>query len=90
MPHRRAGARHVTDEMFLTAAKTLSQKVLDEEFNKGSLYPSLKRIREVSADIAEAVAEIAFERGLAVVERPDDLSGYIKSLMYEAVYPKYV
>ena len=40
--------------------------------------------------MAEAVAEVAYRRGLAGQPRPDDLRAHIISLMYEPVYPNYV
>lgn len=82
-------ARLVTDEMFFAAAKALAKEVSDDDLVAGSLYPPLSRIREVSARIAEAVAEVAFERGLAGIERPVHLSELIRSSMYQPDYPSY-
>jgi hypothetical protein len=36
------------------------------------------------------VAEVAYRRDLATKPKPDDLPGYIKSLMYEPRYQSYV
>ena len=55
----------------------------------GRIFPSLSRIREVSAAIGAAVAEVAFEDGLARVERPADLLAFVRSKMWEPVYPCY-
>jgi malate dehydrogenase (oxaloacetate-decarboxylating)(NADP+) len=82
-------ARLVTNEMFLAAAKTLAAQVSAADLNRGSIYPPLKNIREVSAKIAAAVAEIAFDQGLAAIPRPDDLPAFIRSGMYQPVYPMY-
>lgn len=83
-------ARHVTDDMFLAAAKALANQVSEEDLSLGRVYPSLKKVREVSVAIAESVAEVAYERGLAQQERPDDLAGFIKASMYEPVYRHYI
>ncbi len=83
-------ARHVTDEMFFVAAQTLAHAVSEEDLAQGRVYPPLARIREVAAAIAAAVAEVAFRRDLATKPRPDDIPGYIKSLMYEPKYQSYV
>lgn len=83
-------ARHVTDEMFLTAAKTLAGRVSEEDLHLGRLYPSLTKVREVSIAIAESVADVAYKSGLARGERPDDLCGLIKSRMYDPVYKSYI
>jgi len=83
-------AKHVTDEMFLTAAQTLAAEVTEDDFKRGSIYPPLGQIREISAKIATAVCEVAYEQGLAVTPRPDNLAAFIKSQMYEPNYRSYV
>ena len=85
-----AGARQVTDEMFFVAAQTLAAEVSADDLEQGRVFPPLTRIREVSAAIAAAVAEVAYRRGLATKPQPEDIPGYIKSLMYEPKYQSYV
>ena len=65
-----SGAQRITDEMFMSAALILARSVTPDDLAQGSLYPELPRIREVSADIATGVAQVAYERGLASGERP--------------------
>jgi malate dehydrogenase (oxaloacetate-decarboxylating)(NADP+) len=81
-----SGARLVTDEMFMAAAHTLAYLVDPDDIEQGSLYPALPRIRDVSAHIAAAVAEVAYKRGLATVPRPNDLMAFIESQMYNPLY----
>jgi len=81
-----SGARHVTDEMFYAAARALAAEVSEQDLAQGSLYPPLSRVREVSASIATAVAEIAYQRSLAAVPRPSDLGAYIRAQMYDPHY----
>lgn len=81
-----SGARRVTDEMFLVAARTLAQQVSYADLSQGRVYPALPKIREVSAAIAFKVAEVAYKRGLATAPEPEDLASTIKALMY---YPEY-
>ncbi|MGB7277859.1 MAG: NAD-dependent malic enzyme [Pseudolabrys sp.] len=81
-----SGTRLVTDEMFMAAARTLAKSVSDKDIKQGSLYPALPRIREVSANIAAAVADLAYKRGLAAENAPKDLTGYINSQMYDPRY----
>ncbi len=83
-------ARHVPDEMFLVAARTLAHLVSEEDLEQGRVIPPLTRIREVSAVIAVAVAEVAYKQGFATRLRPDDLPEYIKSLMYVPEYHSYI
>jgi malate dehydrogenase (oxaloacetate-decarboxylating)(NADP+) len=81
-----SGARLVTDEMFMAAAHTLAHSVTEADLAQGSLYPALPRIREVSAQIAAAVADVAYQRGLAHGPPPNDLVGYVQSRMYDPHY----
>ena len=83
-------ARRATDEMFLAAARALAELVTPQDLEQGSLYPPLARVREISARIAMAVAEVAFARGLAGVPQPDDTLALVRSKMYEPTYRSYV
>ena len=68
------------------AAKTLAGRVSDEDLKRGSVYPPLSRIREVSLLIAAAVAEVAYKSGLTTEARPDNVASHISSHMYEPRY----
>jgi malate dehydrogenase (oxaloacetate-decarboxylating)(NADP+) len=81
-----SGSRLVTDEMFMAAAHTLANSVSEADLRQGSLYPALPRIREVSAQIGAAVADVAYQRGLADGPPPNDLIGYVQSQMYDPQY----
>jgi malate dehydrogenase (oxaloacetate-decarboxylating)(NADP+) len=81
-----SGARLVTDEMFMVAAHALANLVSDVDIEQGSLYPALPRIREVSAHIAAAVADVVYQRGLSTGQAPNDLDAYIQSQMYDPRY----
>jgi len=81
-----SGSRLVTDEMFMAAAQTLACLVTETDIEQGSLYPALPRIREVSAHIAAAVAEVAYQRGLATGAVPNDMMAFVQSQMYDPRY----
>lgn len=83
-------AARVTDEMFYASAKALADMVSEDDLKLGRVFPSLTEIREVSARIATAVAEVAYEQGLAREPRPPDLLEYIRSQMYVPIYEDYV
>lgn len=85
-----SGARHVPDAMFLTAARTLADAVTEADLARGSIFPPLDRIRDISTAIATAVAQLAFETGLATRPRPVDVRGLITSQMYDPDYESYV
>jgi malate dehydrogenase (oxaloacetate-decarboxylating)(NADP+) len=80
------GATRITDEMFLAAAETLASLVTPADLDQGSLFPPLSNTREVSARIAVAVAEVAFERGLASRSRPEDMLELVKAHVYDPRY----
>jgi malate dehydrogenase (oxaloacetate-decarboxylating)(NADP+) len=83
-------ASRVPDEMFMVAAKALADHASPTDFAVGRLYPSWEKIREVSLDIAVAVAKIAYRDGLAQVPRPDDLKAFIQSQMFTPAYESYL
>lgn len=83
-------ATRVTDEMFFVAATTLASLVTESDLAEGRIYPGLARIREVSATIGTAVAEVAFQRGLAKIPRPANLRAYVEAQMYDPSYVDYV
>ena len=84
------GVRLVTDEMFFIAARALAREVSAADLEQGLIYPSLTKIRDVSATIATAVAEVAYNHSLASKPRPSNTLAYIKSQMYEPKYYRYV
>ena len=81
-----ARASHVTDEMFAAAAEALAHLATEDDLAQGRVFPALTRIREVSLEIAVAVAEVAYAQGLAREPRPSDLKAFIAAQMYD---PKY-
>ena len=84
------GARRVTEGMFLAAANALVARVSEADLAQGSLYPPLASIREVSAYIATAVADVAYREGIATVAERSDLLGFIKESMYQPRYTDYL
>jgi malate dehydrogenase (oxaloacetate-decarboxylating)(NADP+) len=85
-----AGAIRIPDEMFLASAKALAALVTEDDLALGRVYPALSRIREASAHVAAAVAQVAYDHGLATVPQPADLLEAAKAAMYEPVYEPYV
>jgi malate dehydrogenase (oxaloacetate-decarboxylating)(NADP+) len=80
------GARRITDEMFLAAARALADEVSEEDLASGALYPPLNRIRELSLSVAASVANVAYASGIASSPRPKDLRGHLADLMYQPYY----
>ncbi|MEP6780738.1 MAG: NAD-dependent malic enzyme, partial [Gemmatimonadaceae bacterium] len=82
-----AQTRIVTDSMFLAAARALASIVGEEDLKKGALFPPMDSIRATSVTIAAAVVRIAVQEGLATVEIPEDIEGWVEERMYQPVYP---
>jgi len=83
-------ATKVTDAMFYMAAKTLAEMVTEEELSLRTVYPDLRKIRKISLTIATAICKMAFDEGLARVERPQNIKAWVKQSMYVPEYPHYV
>jgi malate dehydrogenase (oxaloacetate-decarboxylating)(NADP+) len=84
-----SGSRLITNETFLAAARALADEVTESDLAAGRVYPPLNRIREVSAKIAFAVADLAHQRGLAIGPTAPDLAQRIEQLVYQPDYLAY-
>ena len=83
-----AGAASVTDAMVSAAAGALAESVSEAELERGSLYPAVDRLREVSRGVALAVASQAERDGVA--GRPfAEVRAAIDDAMWTPVYPRY-
>jgi malic enzyme len=79
-------AREVTDEIMLTAARTLAGCVSTARLERGAVYPDVSELRRASALIAASVIRKA--RDLRVGRRIDDHQ--VESLVSQAMwYPDY-
>jgi malate dehydrogenase (oxaloacetate-decarboxylating)(NADP+) len=79
-------ARLIPDDFFLVSAKAIANMVSDQNIQEGALYPRLREIRAISLSIAMAVADKAYEMGLARNEKPSDLKQFIMDYMYDPTY----
>ena len=75
-------ARRVTDEMFITAARAVADQVTQAEIEQGLLYPPQTDILKTEVATAVRVCEVIFDRGLAGVERPQDIDAFVHSQLY--------
>jgi malate dehydrogenase (oxaloacetate-decarboxylating)(NADP+) len=80
----------ISDDLFLTAANTLSSLVSDEELSNGQVYPSLSNIRSVSKKIAVSVAKKAMSDGLTNIPLPQNLENHLDSIIYNPEYQDYI
>ena len=82
--------RRVTDRMLLAAARALAAEVTETDLAEGRIYPRLARIREVSLKIASAVANEAYDQGLAAPPRPPNIASHIRTQVFVPRYTEYV
>ncbi|MGB0692384.1 MAG: NAD-dependent malic enzyme [Pseudomonadales bacterium] len=85
-----AESKAVTDGMVNAAAAALARSVSEEELDTGSLYPSVTRLREVSREVALAVALRAVEEGCAPMKTPAELNRALDDMIWDPVYPDYI
>jgi malate dehydrogenase (oxaloacetate-decarboxylating)(NADP+) len=80
-------AKLIDDDMFLVAARELAAQVSEEDLARGTLYPSLSKIREISLNIAEGVINYAYQNGLAQLQpKPENIKEYLLEYMYDPTY----
>ena len=82
-----SGARHVSNGMFLEAAKALAAMVKPEDLAECAVYPELARIRECSFAVAGATIRRAVAEGHADPEILEHLEKTVDRAMW---YPEYL
>ncbi|XP_017101167.1 NADP-dependent malic enzyme isoform X2 [Drosophila bipectinata] len=81
------GTHHIPDEMFLIAAQELANFVEPADIERGSLYPPLSSIRDVSMNIAIGVTKCAYDKGLAsTYPEPQDKRKWLENQLYNFNY----
>jgi malate dehydrogenase (oxaloacetate-decarboxylating)(NADP+) len=50
------------------------------------VFPQQKDILAISTAVAERVAKLAFDRGLARAKKPKDVAAFIRALQYRPEY----
>ncbi|GAA4620384.1 NAD-dependent malic enzyme [Actinoallomurus vinaceus] len=79
-----SGAKHVTDNMLLSAAEAVAGQV-DVSRRGAALLPPVANLRALSATVAVAVAEAAAEDGVAT-RRHTNLVEAVRKAMWQPVY----
>ncbi|KAM5194167.1 NAD-dependent malic enzyme, mitochondrial [Mantella aurantiaca] len=86
-----SGVRHISDRVFLEAAKALAEQLTPEELNQGRLYPPLSNIREVSICIAVKVMDFVYRNGMAFqYPEPLDKNAYVRSKVWTTNYESFL
>lgn len=84
------GVHHISEEVFLVAAKALANQVTKEHLAEGRVYPPLQSIREVSLMIAAKLAQYFYVESMATYRpEPEDKVSFLKGKQYEYTYGSY-
>lgn len=76
----------IDDRMWIAAAQGSADQVDQAARDKGMLFAPQSDILETEITTAVRVAEHIFDRGLATVDRPDDIRAWLKSQTYTPAY----
>uniref|UniRef100_A0A669BXV5 Malic enzyme n=1 Tax=Oreochromis niloticus TaxID=8128 RepID=A0A669BXV5_ORENI len=86
-----SGVRHISDTVFLEAAKTLAEQLTDKELAEGRLYPPLSNIREVSIQMAVKVVEYLYAKGMAFhYPEPVDKDAFVRATVWKTDYESFL
>uniref|UniRef100_A0A8C5UHV3 Malic enzyme NAD-binding domain-containing protein n=1 Tax=Malurus cyaneus samueli TaxID=2593467 RepID=A0A8C5UHV3_9PASS len=86
-----SSVRHISDKVFLEAAKALAEQLTDEELAQGRLYPPLSNIREVSIYIAvKVMMEFPVPPNIGFIPEPEDKNRYIRSKVWSYEYESFM
>lgn len=80
----------VSDAMFTVAAEVLADHVTEDDLREGSLFPSLSRLREITAHIAGAVVRQAREEGVGRPIPDDQIPSAVQQAMWTPQYPRLI
>jgi malate dehydrogenase (oxaloacetate-decarboxylating) len=80
-------ARHVSNGMFLEAARALAGHVTAQDLAEGAVYPELRHIRECSLSVACATIRRAVKEGYTAPAILENLEKTVERAMW---YPEYL
>ena len=83
------GAAWLPDEVFLRAAETLAAATPEDAIGRGTLYPPMEKIRDVSRAIAVASANALIRRGLGNVEAGESVESAVDAQVWTPEYLPY-
>ncbi len=78
--------KHITDELFIEAARATAAQVDPAERERGMLFPPQSNILATEVATAVKVAELIFNKEMATVEKPKDIKSWLENQLYKAEY----
>ncbi len=86
-----SGVSIITDKMLYVAAAACTNTMTDAEREEGRTFPDIRRIREVSKQVAVAVIQEGLDAGLVTKLSKKDMAEGLESLVEKKMYyPDYV
>ena len=85
-----AGAASISDAAFTAAAEALAAAVTDDELAGGLLFPAIGRLREVTGEVAVAVARRALAELQGGGRGPASLPQAVADALWSPEYPELV
>jgi malate dehydrogenase (oxaloacetate-decarboxylating) len=86
---RVAGARWLSDEVFSAAARAVHRFAGTDERPEAAIYPPISRLREVSREVAVAVARVLVDSGQALRLSAQQIDDQVTAAMWTPVYRPY-
>lgn len=83
-------AGRVSDSMISAAAHALAHAVSEDELQSGLLFPSIRRLREVSRTVADAVMRQAGAEGIGLQFDEDERRRLLDGAIWEPGYRNYI
>lgn len=83
-------AGRVSDSMISAAAHALAHAVSADELRSGLLFPSIRRLREVSRTVADAVMRQAGAEGIGLQFEEDERRRLLDGAIWEPGYRNYI
>jgi len=77
----------VTDDMVTAASKACAEAITQSELDQGMLFPEIERLREVTKQVARAVAQAAIDGGLSNTSK-EEMDEAMQSGLWDPSYPE--
>ena len=84
-----SGARKINQEMMTAAAVALSTQVTIARIAQGAVFPPISDLEHVTTVVARAVAEVAFETGVATHSK-EQIEAGLAQHSWKPIYPIFV
>ncbi|MGH1360398.1 MAG: NAD-dependent malic enzyme [Burkholderiaceae bacterium] len=84
-----SGIARITDPMISAAAAALAGQVTQDELDQGLLYPTVSRLRQVSATIAQAVIRQAIAEDACPPMDDEAIAAKLAEAVWEPAYVEY-